>query len=114
MIKYWIIGLFSVFLSCISQTLLKKSALKNWPTYVKEYCNILVISGYGILILCTFLTIYMYTGMELKYGAVIESTGYIIILFISKYFFDEKITLKKIVGNIIIIIGIIIFHFNAL
>lgn len=112
MTKYWLVGFFSVCLSCISQMLLKKGAMKSWPTYIKEYLNAFVICGYIIMAICVFLTIYMYTGMQLKYGAVIEAAGYIIILFIGRIVFNEKITSKKVIGNLLIIAGIVVFHFS--
>ena len=110
MSEYWIIGIFSVCLSCVSQTLLKKSTLIPRKSYIREYFNIFVVGGYMIMGACVFLTIYMSTGLELKYGAIIESMGYIVILVISKFVFNEKITFNKICGNILIIAGIVVFN----
>ncbi|NMA66287.1 MAG: EamA family transporter [Clostridiaceae bacterium] len=109
MIKYVFIGVVSVTVSCISQILLKLSAMQEWPSRIKEYLNTYVITGYLLTTSSVFLTILMYKGLQLKYGVIIESLGYIIILILSKFFLREKISKSKVVGNIIIVIGIVIF-----
>ncbi|AIW85686.1 triose-phosphate Transporter family protein [Bacillus mycoides] len=47
--------------------------------------------------------------MALKQASALESLSYIIILIFSWYFLGEKITKRKIIGNIIIVIGVIIY-----
>ena len=39
MIPYLLIGFFSVFVSCVSQTVLKKAALKEHDSFIREYLN---------------------------------------------------------------------------
>ncbi|HDR3888270.1 hypothetical protein E0M25_11110 [Bacillus mycoides] len=48
-------------------------------------------------------------GLALKQASALESLSYIIILIFSWYFLGEKITKRKIIGNIIIVIGVIIY-----
>lgn len=74
--RYFLIAILSGMLSSFSQILLKKSALKQYDTFLKQYLNPLVIGGYGITALCMVLTILAYRGMPYKYGAVIESLTY--------------------------------------
>lgn len=92
-----------------SQILLKKSADKHHSNILGEYLNPLVLLGYSILFISTLLVVVAYQGVELKYGPILESTGYIYILFFSWYFFKEKISARKIFGVLIIIIGIVVF-----
>lgn len=108
--KFLLIGLISVFISCVSQVLLKSSSMKDWGHKIREYINPYVILGYVLLALCMLLTIYMYKGIELKYGAVIESLGFIIMVIFGRLFFKEKITTNKIAGNVLIVLGIIVFN----
>lgn len=108
--KYVAIGLFSVLVSCFSQVLLKKSTFETWSSKLREYANIYVISGYFLITVSVFMTIFMYKGLDLKYGAIIESTSYLMILILSRVFFKELLTQKKIIGNILIIVGIIVFN----
>ncbi|MDO5156759.1 MAG: EamA family transporter [Eubacteriales bacterium] len=109
MIKYYCIAIFSGMLSSFSQILLKKSAQKEKKSIIQEYVNPYVIGGYAITAICMVLTIIAYRGMPFKYGAVLESLTYLYIMVLSKLLLGEKLTKKKIVGNLIIVVGVIIF-----
>lgn len=107
--KYIIILLISIFIASCSQIILKRSANKKYDKLIYEYMNIKVIIGYSLMVLSTIITIISLKGLQYKYVPVMESFGYIFVLILSYIFLNEKITLRKIVGNIIIIIGIVIF-----
>lgn len=109
MIKYYVVALLSGLLSSLSQILLKKSAQKEKKSVLQEYLNPYVIGGYGITGFCMLLMIYAYRGMPFKYGAVLESLTYLYIMILSKLLLKERLTKKKVIGNIIIVIGVIIF-----
>ena len=49
-----------------------------------------------------------YRGINLKTGPILESTGYIFVFMLSWFFLDEKPTLNKAFGVMLIITGIII------
>lgn len=107
---YWIFLLLSVTIASFSQILLKKSAAKNHDSIIKEYLNPYVIIGYGMMVGSTILTILAYRGIEYKNGPVIESLGYILIMVLSYLFFKEPITKKKIIGNLLILLGVFVFY----
>lgn len=109
MIKYYISAIFSVILASCSQVLLKKGANKKFNSFIKEYLNPYVIFGYLILFVCTLLTVYSFKAIDYKIVAIIETLGYILVTIFGKLFFNEKITYKKILGNCLIIFGIIVF-----
>ena len=110
--KYFMVAFASVLLSCFSQVLLKKSSGEKKKSVIFEYLNVKVISSYGILFACMLLMVYVYSGVEYKYGAIIESLAYLIIMVFSGIFLKEKITKKKIIGNLIIVLGVVIFSLN--
>ena len=110
MYNYWASLIIAVVISSFSQMLLKKSATKNYDTKIREYLNIYVISGYFLLVVSTFCVIYAYRGIEYKNGAVIESLSYLLVMIMSHIFFHEKITNSLLAGNIVILLGIIIFY----
>jgi len=110
--KYVLIFLFSVFIASVSQILLKKSANKNHDNGGREYLNKYVITAYFIFFISTILTIIAYKGIELKYGPIIESVGYIFILIMGKIFLGEKITKNKMLGIFLIILGVFIFSYD--
>ena len=109
-IKFMLILLFSVLIASASQILLKKSTLKKYPTLIKEYLNPYVIIGYGMMVLSTILTILAFKGLDYKNGPIIESVGYLFVMLLSWKFLNEKITKKKVIGNILILIGIVVFY----
>lgn len=107
--KHILIMMISVLVAAISQILLKISANKEHKNIINEYLNPHVILGYMLLFASTILTILALRGMELKNLPIIEASGYIYVLIFSALVLKEKITKKKIIGNIIIILGIIVF-----
>ena len=110
MIKYWLILLLAVTISATSQMFLKKGAAIKYDSILKEYLNPWVICGYGLMVISMLCVIYAYRGVAYKNGAVIESLGYILVMIFSWLFFKEKITKKKIIGNVIILSGVMIFY----
>ncbi len=110
MTKYWIAMFSAVIISACSQMLLKKAATIKYDSFIREYLNVWVICGYGLMVLSTLCVIYAYRGIEYKNGAVIESIGYPLIMVLSFLLFKEKITRNKLIGNIIVILGILIFY----
>lgn len=100
----------SVLIASCSQIILKKSALKEYSSIIREYLNVRVIVGYGMMFISTILTIFAFKGLDYKNGPIIESLGYIFIMFLSRIFLKEKITKKKIIGNSLILLGILVFY----
>ncbi len=93
-----------------SQMLLKKSALKEYPSFIREYLNILVISGYGLLALSMVISIFCYDGLGYMGVVVMEPIGYIIVMFMSRIFFKERFTTRKLAGMCLILGGILVFY----
>ena len=106
----YIILIISVLISTCSQILLKKASDMEYSSKIKEYLNWRVIVGYGIMFASTILTIIAFKGLNYKEGPIIESLGYIFILFLGNWFLQEKITKKKIIGNALILAGIAVFY----
>lgn len=108
--KYILLLVLSVVVASFSQILLKKSAKKTYASVIGEYLNLFVIIGYGMMVLSTLLTVGGYVGLEYKNGAVIEALGFVLVMFLSRIFFGEKITKKKLLGNSLILLGIFVFY----
>lgn len=110
MSRYILILVISVLIASFSQILLKKSAGKSYSSLIKEYLNSYVIVGYGMMFLSMFMTIIAYSGMEFTNVQIIEATGYVMVLFLSFFFFREKITFRKLLGMCFIFAGIAVYH----
>lgn len=105
----WLLVL-SVLVATVSQIFLKKSALEPHSSFLREYMNTKVIGAYLLLLLSTVLAIQAFRGITYKNGIMIDSTGYLFILAYSYIFLKEKISRKKLIGNALIIAGLIIYY----
>lgn len=108
-ILFALIFIAGVFVSSISQIILKKSADIEYPNKIREYLNVRVIFSYIIFFGATLCSILAYTKIPLSLGPILESSGYIFVAVMSRLFLKEKITKQKMLGLSIIIIGIIIY-----
>lgn len=97
------------FFSAVSQILLKQSANKDYPTPLKEYLNWRVITAYGLFFGILLLNTWCYTQVDMRYGPVIDTAAYVFVLILSRVILKERITRGKIIGNLIIILGIIVY-----
>lgn len=110
MIKYIFVYIVSVFISSISQILLKISANKQHDSIIKEYLNPCVIIAYGIFFCSSLLTIYAYKAVPLSMGPIIESAGYIFVAFLGYVFLKEQLNKRKKLGILCILAGIAIAY----
>lgn len=108
-ILFSLIFIIGVFISSVSQILLKKSAQAEYGSKIKEYLNPRVIFAYIIFFGATLCSILAYTKIPLSFGPILESAGYIFVAILSRLFLKEKISKRKLIGLSVIIIGIIIY-----
>lgn len=101
--------LLGTFISAISQVILKKAALKTYPSKIAEYLNFPVMFAYMLFLLTTFMCIFAYRVVPLSFGPVLESTSYLYVTVFGVIFFKEKITPKKVLALAIILGGIAVY-----
>lgn len=99
----------SVILSAYAQILLKKSALKQYDSRVREYLNPLVVSGYGIFFLAILLDMIALRTVPVSYLPVIESSSYVFVLFFSRIFLGERLARRQLAAILIILCGIMMY-----
>ena len=58
MILYSGVLLLGTFISAVSQVILKKAALKTYPSKIREYLNFPVVFSYSLFLLTTFMCIF--------------------------------------------------------
>ena len=104
-----LLWLFSVFVSSVSQTLLKISANKEYPDRLHEYLNPYVIIAYGMFFASTFMTMFAMRVVPYSFSPMLESTSYIFIPLFGVLILKEKIRRRRILGICIILIGMLIF-----
>ena len=113
MFLYSLFLLLGVFVSAISQVMLKKAAMRDYDNKIKEYMNPLVIIAYTMFVGTTFLSILAYKEIPISMGPVLEATSYIYVTIFGVKIFGEKINLRKIIALFLIIIGIIVYSFGG-
>lgn len=107
---FLLLGLFSVVIASFSQVMLKLGAGKTYSSKIREYLNLYVITGYGMLFVSMILTIIAYRGLSYLSVPVIEAVGYVLVPVLSYFIFKEKLTKRKITGILFILAGIFIYY----
>ena len=94
---YIIVFIISVFVSSVSQIMLKKSANRVYENKLREYLNLTVIVAYGFFFLSSL-------------GPILESSGYIWVSLLGLIILKEKINKQKWLGLFLIVLGIVVFN----
>ena len=95
--------------SAISQILLKQSANEEHTSAIREYLNWRVVTAYLIFGAVLLINTYAYTQVELKYGPMLDTFTYVFVLILSCLVLKEKVSGGKLIGNLIIIMGVLVY-----
>ena len=108
---YVILLIVSVIVASFAQILLKKSSMITYSSRIREYLNLYVIVGYGMMFLSLFMTMISYKGFKnFANVPLLESLGYAVVMVLGYFFFKEKITLRKVLGIALILGGIFVYN----
>lgn len=107
--KYMWLMFAGTLFTAVSQILLKQSADKTYRHPILEYLNWRVILSYGIFAGVLLLNTYAYTRVDMKYGAVIDTFSYVFVMILSFLILKEKMTKRRLIGNLIIMTGVFIY-----
>lgn len=108
MLSSYGLAIASVLVASIGQILLKKEANKEHKNFFAKFLNFKVIFSYVLMVLSLFLNALALRTLPLSVLPCITSTSFIWIIFLSAIFFKEKPTPKKVIGAMLIVIGIIV------
>lgn len=98
----------SVLVASIGQILLKKAANQEYKNFFAKFLNFKVIFSYVLMVFSLFLNALALRQVPLSVLPCITSTSFIWIIFLSAVFFKEKPTAKKVIGALLIVVGIIV------
>lgn len=110
---YSFFALFGVFISGISQVLLKKSAAKKYDSPVREYLNPLVIVAYALFFAATLLSVYAYKVIPLSMGPILDATGYVYVTVFGVAIFHERLNRRRCIALALIILGIVVYSMDV-
>lgn len=109
-----IIAFSAVFISAVAQIILKKTAVKNVEvSIIKKFLNIEIIIAYSMTLISSWFNTYALKGMPLKMTALSEASGYFWVPILGMILLDEKMGKYKIIGGVVIFIGMILFAFGG-
>ena len=103
------IYLISVFISSVSQVLLKKSAEREHKNALAEDLNLRVIVAYMLFFGATLVTVIALKYVPVSLGTVLESTGYIFVTILGVIFLKEQVSRRKLIGLGIILAGVLLY-----
>lgn len=101
--------LLGVFISSVSQVLLKKASQRKYSSKIREYLNTPVIIAYSLFGGATLLSVLAYRGIPLSWGPILESTGYLYVTVFGILIFHEKMNKRRSLGLLLILIGVVIY-----
>ena len=107
---YLLLAVCSVCIASFSQVMLKMGAGKTYSSKIREYLNVYVITGYGMLFVSMILTIVAYRHLSFLSVPVVEALGYILVPILSYLVFKEKLSKGKILGILCILAGIGVYY----
>lgn len=99
----------SACITAFSQIILKKSADRKYKSVFFEYLNPYVIFSYVCYIGVLVLNVFIYTKVDYRFGVVINSMSTVFVMLLSHIILKEVITKRRIIGNVIIVCGILAF-----
>lgn len=106
---YMLVLFIATIFSAGAQVLLKQSARMEHKSWIYEYLNWRVITAYAISFCVLFSTTFAYTKVDMRFGPVIDTFTYVFVMVLSYFLLKERFTRGQLIGNLIIITGILIY-----
>ncbi|MEG2481079.1 MAG: EamA family transporter [Clostridia bacterium] len=103
-----IIYLLTPLVAAVSQLILKKAADNPKYTGLRFYLNPPVILAYALFFGCMLLNVVALQTLDLTTAGVLEASGYLYVMVLSRLFLKERITRRALMGNAVIVLGIIL------
>ncbi len=107
----WSLGIVSVVIASFAQILLKQASEKGTDKFLKKFLNIRVVTAYALLLLSLFVNTFVLRHLELKILPCITATSFLWILLFSYLFLGEKPSSNKVIGMVMIMVGVIVAQF---
>lgn len=106
---FYVLMIISALITAFSQVILKKSANKKHKSIVFEYLNPFVSLSYLCYVGVLVLNVFIYTMVDYRFGVVINSMSTVLVMLLSRAVLKERIEKKQLVGNALIVCGILVF-----
>jgi len=107
---YYLLTLVIVVFTSIGHLLLKIAATRVSESGGRIYTDPVSVAGYGIFAFVAFLSIYAMKGLDMTAFFALNSLTYICIPILSYFVLRESFTRNKVIGVIIIAVGVLLFN----
>jgi small multidrug resistance pump len=107
---YYLLGIIASLIASFGQIFFKLSGSRNNANWLKKFLNIYFIIGNILFITSALMTIYVMKHLDFSSFYSLTAASYFFITILSRIILKESIDNKKILGNTLIIIGIIIYN----
>jgi multidrug transporter EmrE-like cation transporter len=117
-VKNFLLILTCVILGVCGQLLLKHGMASNpdrvdevreiVPRIVAAFLNPIVLLGFFCYFLSAALWLIVLTRNELSYAYPLLSMGYIVVVILSRIFFQEAVTPTRVIGTLVICLGVVL------
>lgn len=111
MIIGWSLGIVSVVIASLAQILLKRAAEVEEKKFINKFLNLRVVTAYVLLFFSLFVNTFVLRHLELKILPCITATSFLWILLFSYLFLGEKPSSNKVIGMVMIMVGVIVAQF---
>ncbi|OUT72433.1 MAG: hypothetical protein CBB76_01240 [Crocinitomicaceae bacterium TMED16] len=102
--KKYLLILIPIFLIVLAQTAGKYGVSESQENII----NMFVLLSYGLMFIRSFIWMILLKNFDLKSIYPLLSLSYVAVLFAAFFFFDEPLSLNKLLGTAVILIGITI------
>lgn len=102
------LALGSALVIAISQLILKIASQKTWPSRIREYLNVPVVSAYILSFGATFAGVFSMKFIPVAVYAALMGAGQIFVPLLSSMFLGEKMNRRKWLGVAVIVVGIVL------
>ena len=107
-----IILLVSVFISSVSQIILKTAANRTYASRIREYLNVREIISYVMFLGSTLLTMLALRYLPLSLQPILEASSYIFVSVMGYFMLKERFGKRKLIGLALILAGIFVYSVN--
>lgn len=108
--NYYAAAFMGVFLTAISQLLMRQGARKTRKSALRLYLNMYMLTAYFTLVVVTLLNLYAYREIPLKVGLMLAPLALILVGLLSWWLLKEGLTRIQILGAVVILIGVTVFN----
>jgi drug/metabolite transporter (DMT)-like permease len=105
------LAMLAVLLTACSHLLFKTGSKTNARGgLLSVYLNRFAVSAYLLLFLVTFLNLFAYGKLDMRYALLIQPFTFVLICVFSMVFLRERMTPRQVLGAGIIVLGVLVYN----